>query len=142
MSGVLAVFLEQEGVSLNSTKTQAKIPKIAPGGCVNLKARVVLPENLEDQNLINQIIVVTDETGEEEAVRDQTSIRVENKKTSENGSSWKKSGGSTSGTERTAKGQAPKTGDNTHKELFQALIFVSFFISALVARHMFFRRKD
>ena len=142
MSGVLAVFLEQEGVSLNRTKTQAKIPQIVPGGCVNLKARVVLPENLEDQNLINQVIVVTDETGEEEAVRDQTSIRVENKKTSENGSSWKKSGGSTSGTERTDKGQAPKTGDNTHKELFQALIFVSFLISALVARHMFFRRKD
>ena len=43
----------------------------------------MLPDQLEDQNLVNQVIVVTDETGEDEAVRDQTSIRVENKKTSD-----------------------------------------------------------
>lgn len=141
MSGVSATFLEQEGVTLNKTKTQAKIPEIVPGGCVNLKARVVLPDQLEDQNLVNQVIVVTDETGEDEAVRDQTSIRVENKKTSD-ASSGKKSGNGNSGAGRSGKGQAPKTGDNSHRELFQALILVSFLISALAARRMFFRRKD
>ena len=142
MAGVSAAFLEQEGVTLNKTKTQAKIPEIVPGGCVNLKARVVLPDQLEDQNLVNQVIVVTDETGEDEAVRDQTSIRVENKKTSDAVSSGAKSGNGSSGAGRTGKGQAPKTGDNSHRELFQALILVSFLISALAARRMFFRRKD
>lgn len=139
MAGVSAVFLEQEGVTLNKTKTQAKIPEIVPGGCVNLKSRVVLPENLEDQNLVNQVIVVTDETGEDQAVRDQTTIRVENKKTAEDGSQKKKSDGSTGGTGTVS---SPKTGDSSHKELFQVLIFVSFLISALAARRMFFRRKD
>ena len=142
MAGVSAAFLEQEGVTLNKTKTQAKIPEIVPGGCVNLKARVVLPDQLEDQNLVNQVIVVTDETGEDEAVRDQTSIRVENKKTSDAVSSGAKSGNGSSGAGRTGKDQAPKTGDNSHRELFQALILVSFLISALAARRMFFRRKD
>lgn len=141
MAGVSAAFLEQEGVTLNKTKTQAKIPEIVPGGCVNLKARVVLPDQLEDQNLVNQVIVVTDETGEDESVRDQTSIRVENKKTSD-ASSGKKSGNGNSGAGRSGKGQAPKTGDNSHRELFQVLILVSFLISALAARRMFFRRKD
>lgn len=92
MAGVSAAFLEQEGVTLNKTKTQAKIPEIVPEDAVNLKARVVLPDQLEDQNLVNQVIVVTDETGEDEAVRDQTSIRVENKKTSDAVSSGAKSG--------------------------------------------------
>ena len=115
-------------MTLNKTKTQAKIPEIVPGGCVNLKARVVLPDQLEDQNLVNQVIVVTDETGEDEAVRDQTSIRVENKKTSDAVSSGAKSGNGSSGAGRTGKGQA--------------LILVSFLISALAARRMFFRRKD
>lgn len=142
MAGVSAIFLEQEGVTLNKTKTQAKIPEIVPGGCVNLKARVVLPDQLEDQNLVNQVIVVTDETGEDEAVRDQTSIRVENKKTLDAVSSGAKSGNGSLGAGRTGKGQAPKTGDNSHRELFQALILVSFLISALAARRMFFRRKD
>ena len=103
---------------------------------------MTLPEGLEDQNLVNQVIVVTDETGEDEAVRDQTSIRVENKKTSDAVSSGAKSGNGSSGAGRTGKGQAPKTGDNSHRELFQALILVSFLISALAARRMFFRRKD
>ncbi len=52
---------------------------------MNLKAKVVLPKDLKDQNLMNQIIVVTDETGEESAVRDQATIRVEDKEKDGNG---------------------------------------------------------
>ena len=81
MAGVDAGFVEQEGIVLNETKTQAKIPQIVPGGCVNLKARVILPENLENQDLINQVIVETDETGEEEPVKKESVIRVEQKNT-------------------------------------------------------------
>ena len=53
---------------------------------MNLKAKVVLPKDLKDQNLMNQIIVATDETGEESAVRDQATIRVEDKEKDGNGS--------------------------------------------------------
>ena len=157
LAGVRAVFLEKEGIILNKTKTQAKIPEIVPGGCVNLKAKVVLPENLKDQNLVNQIIVVSDETGEEAAVRDQAVIKVEKEETetaggenrggtagtgdNENNGGTAGTGdyGNSSGTSMTA---SPKTGDRSHKELFQALILCSFFISAMAARRMFFGRKD
>ena len=137
LAGVTAAFLSQEGVILNKSKTQAKIPEIAPGGCVNLKARVVLPQNLEDQNLVNQIIVVTDETGEESAVRDQATIRVEAKKEGKEN----RSGVDCDGSGTTAS-ISPKTGDRSHKEVFQALILLSIFFSIVSARRMFFRRKD
>ena len=138
LAGVQAVFLEQEGVTLNRSKTQAKIPEIVPGGCVNLKARVVLPEKLEDQELVNQVIVVSDETGEDAAVRDQTSIKV--KKEQEERSSETKEVDESSA--KSQKNSAPKTGDRSGKDLFQALILCSFAISALAARRMFFGRKD
>lgn len=138
LAGVQAVFLEQEGVLLNKSKTQAKIPEIVSGGCVNLKARVILPEKLEDQELMNQVIVVSDETGEDAAVRDQTSIKI--KKEQEEKNSETKEGGESSG--GSLKTSAPKTGDRSGKELFQMLILCSFAISALAARRMFFGRKD
>lgn len=141
LAGVTARFLEQEGVTLNKSKTQAKIPEIVPGGCVNLKARVILPENLEDQDLVNQIIVVTDETGEESAVRDQATIRVESKKKETSGNGGGTGSGESDGGGRFAS-TAPKTGDNSQKEVFQALILLSFVFSAVSARRMFFRRKD
>nr|WP_295304408.1 hypothetical protein [uncultured Blautia sp.] len=141
LAGVTARFLEQEGVTLNKSKTQAKIPEIVPGGCVNLKARVILPENLEDQDLVNQIIVVTDETGEESAVRDQATIRVESKKKETSGNEGGPGSGGSDGGGRSAS-TAPKTGDNSQKEVFQALILLSFVFSAVSARRMFFRRKD
>ena len=147
LAGVRAVFLEKKGVILNKTKTQAKIPEIVPGGCVNLKAKVVLPENLKDQNLVNQIIVVSDETGEETAVRDQAVIKVEKGK-EETKTTGDGDRGGTAGTgnyENSGSAgmiTSPKTGDRSYKELFQALILCSFFISALAARRMFFGRKD
>ena len=98
LAGVTATFQEQRGITLNKSRTQAKIQEIAPGGCVNLKAKVVLPKDLKDQNLMNQIIVVTDETGEESAVRDQATIRVEDKEKDGNGSGNGNGGGNGDGT--------------------------------------------
>lgn len=147
LAGVRAVFLEKKGVILNKTKTQAKIPEIVPGGCINLKAKVVLPENLKDQNLVNQIIVVSDETGEETAVRDQAVIKVEKSKEKTKTAGEEDMGGTAGMGDYENSGSAgiitsPKTGDRSHKELFQVLILCSFFISALAARRMFFGRKD
>lgn len=146
LAGVTATFQEQRGITLNKSRTQAKIQEIAPGGCVNLKAKVVLPKDLKDQNLMNQIIVVTDETGEESAVRDQATIRVEDKEKDGNGSGNGNGGGNGDGTgigsgnndgSTMAAYTSPKTGDTSHKELFQVLILLSFLFSAVAARRMF-----
>lgn len=148
LAGVTATFQEQRGITLNKSRTQAKIQEIAPGGCVNLKAKVVLPKDLKDQNLMNQIIVVTDETGEESAVRDQATIRVEDKEKdgNGNGSGNGNGGGNGDGTgigsgnndgSTMAASTSPKTGDTSHKELFQVLILFSFLFSAVAARRMF-----
>ena len=146
LAGVTATFQEQRGITLNKSRTQAKIQEIAPGGCVNLKAKVVLPKDLKDQNLMNQIIVVTDETGEESAVRDQATIRVEDKEKDGNGSGNGNGGGNGDGTgigsgnndgSTMAASTSPKTGDTSHKELFQVLILLSFLFSAVAARIMF-----
>ena len=146
LAGVTAPFQEQRGITLNKSRTQAKIQEIAPGGCVNLKAKVVLPKDLKDQNLMNQIIVVTDETGEESAVRDQATIRVEDKEKDGNGSGNGNGGGNGDGTgigsgnndgSTMAASTSPKTGDTSHKELFQVLILLSFLFSAVAARRMF-----
>ena len=144
LAGVTATFQEQRGITLNKSRTQAKIPEIAPGGCVNLKAKVVLPKDLKDQNLMNQIIVVTDETGEESAVRDQATIRVEDKEKdgsgngsgTGNGDGTGIGSGNSAGTTMAAS-TSPKTGDSSHKELFQVLILLSFLFSAAAARRMF-----
>ena len=146
LAGVTATFQEQRGITLNKSRTQAKIQEIAPGGCVNLKAKVVLPKDLKDQNLMNQIIVVTDETGEESAVRDQATIRVEDKEKDGNGSGNGNGDGNGDGTgigsgnndgSTMAASTSPKTGDTSHKELFQVLILLSFLFSAVAARRMF-----
>ena len=146
LAGVTATFQEQRGITLNKSRTQAKIQEIAPGGCVNLKAKVVLPKDLKDQNLMNQIIVVTDETGEESAVRDQATIRVEDKEKDGNGSGNGNGGGNGDGTgigsgnndgSTMAASTSPKTGDTSQKELFQVLILLSFLFSAVAARRMF-----
>ena len=146
LAGVTATFQEQRGITLNKSRTQAKIQEIAPGGCVNLKAKVVLPKDLKDQNLMNQIIVVTDETGEESAVRDQATSRVEDKEKDGNGSGNGNGGGNGDGTgigsgnndgSTMAASTSPKTGDTSHKELFQVLILLSFLFSAVAARRMF-----
>lgn len=146
LAGVTATFQEQRGITLNKSRTQAKIQEIAPGGCVNLKAKVVLPKDLKDQNLMNQIIVVTDETGEKSAVRDQATIRVEDKEKDGNGSGNGNGGGNGDGTgigsgnndgSTMAASTSPKTGDTSHKELFQVLILLSFLFSAVAARRMF-----
>ena len=66
--GLRAEFLEQEGAELNPSKTMALIPEILPGQAVSLRAEVALPENVEDQTLINEVSVVTAETGERTVV--------------------------------------------------------------------------
>ena len=64
-AGVTAQFQEKEGVILNGSKTQALISEIKPGEAFGLNALVTIPENMESGELLNEVIVMTAETGEQ-----------------------------------------------------------------------------
>lgn len=76
-AGVQAAFLPQEGVTLNGDGTQALVPKLEPGEKISLSAQVTLPEYFRKTELINQVIVVTDETGPMEEQMSQSSVTLE-----------------------------------------------------------------
>lgn len=64
LQGVPVEFVEKEGVTLNNTKTKARIEAIEPGQAMSLQAVVTLPENIRSQELVNEVAVTTAETGE------------------------------------------------------------------------------
>ena len=134
--GIEAQFVEKEGIRLNSTRTKALIPQIAPGEAVSLQATVKIPEKTVNQKLFNQISVTSKETGEKQ-VTASAEITVEGKATqaletemiSENGEP-----DSTSVQEGMAREASthPKTGDDTDTELF-VLLALTAAITALGA---------
>lgn len=136
-SNIRAQFEEKEGVELNSTKTQARIPQIAPGDCVKLKAFVTLPEDLIDEKLVNQVIVVTDETGESEPIRSQAEVKVHADK-----SMASATGKNKAEIQNSSRDSAPKTGDSSGRELFEILIMVSVLVSVISAGRMLLRKKE
>lgn len=75
LGNVPVQFLEKEGVVLNRSKTKARIEKIEPGKAAGLEAMVTLPENIEEQELLNEVTVTTLETGEQ-VMTSQAKIQV------------------------------------------------------------------
>ena len=73
--GICAEFEEKEGVELNELKNKAIIPALNPGECIVLKARVKLPEKGVEGELLNEVIVISKETGERE-VTAQASVQA------------------------------------------------------------------
>ena len=69
------VLLEKDGVVLNKSKTKAKIEKIAPGSAFGLQAIVTLPEDIKDQELLNEVTVTTQETGDQ-TVSSQAKVQI------------------------------------------------------------------
>ena len=74
-SDIQARFEEQEGIILNGAGTQALIARIAPGDAVNLKASVLVPKEAAGQELINEVTVRAEETGEH-SVSAQSSVII------------------------------------------------------------------
>lgn len=74
-ANIQAQFMPKEGVALNSTRTQALIKEIAPGEAFGLLATVTLPKYFQNQELVNQVTVVTEETGSR-SVQSQSEISV------------------------------------------------------------------
>lgn len=74
-ANIQAQFMPKEGVALNSTRTQALIKEIAPGEAFGLLAAVTLPKYFQNQELVNQVTVVTEETGSR-SVQSESEITV------------------------------------------------------------------
>ena len=125
--GIEARFVEQEGITLNSTKTKALIEKIAPGEAVSLQAEVKIPEKMVDQKLFNKVTVTSQETGEKQ-MEASAEITVEGNETPapEETPVEKTGGDPSSGQEEMAKmakaaSSHPQTGDSTEPSLFVLL---------------------
>lgn len=134
--GIEAQFVEKEGIRLNSTRTKALIPQIAPGEAVSLQATVKIPEKTVNQKLFNQISVTSKETGEKQ-VTASAEITVEGKITQASEAEMISENGepdSTSVQEGMAREASthPKTGDDTDTELF-VLLALTAAITALGA---------
>ena len=74
-AGIQAKFVQKEGVTLNSTGTQALIPQIVPGEAFALYATVTVPQYLESQELVNEVTVISDETGTQ-TMRSQANVEL------------------------------------------------------------------
>ena len=68
-------FLEKEGVLLDSTGTKALVSQLLPGQTVSLQAEIVIPEEIKTSKLINEVEVVTKETGEK-AVTSSAEVQI------------------------------------------------------------------
>ena len=140
LGNVPVQFLEKEGVVLNKSKTKARIEKIEPGKAAGLQAMVTLPENLKEQELLNEVTVTTLETGEqvmtsqakiqiraaeevETEEADRMSVDMDNSAVSHTGESYPAS-------------TNPKTGDPYQPFLWLAMIPGSMLAAVWIRRRM------
>ena len=124
-AGIHAQFLEQEGVTLNSSRTKAMIQQIPPGEAVSLQAVVKIPEKTADQKLFNQVTVTSQETGER-LMEASASVMVKGEVaiTPEEGLPLQGDDqGPASGQIQMARTASthPKTGDDTRRDLWTLL---------------------
>lgn len=140
LGNVPVQFLEKEGVVLNKSKTKARIERIEPGKAAGLQAMVTLPENLKEQELLNEVTVTTLETGEqvmtsqakiqirvdeevETEEADRMSVDMDNSAVSHTGESYPAS-------------THPKTGDPYQPFLWLAMIPGSMLAAGWIRRRM------
>lgn len=125
VAGIHAQFLEQEGVTLNSSRTKAMIQQIPPGEAVSLQAVVKIPGKTADQKLFNQVTVTSQETGER-LMEASASVMVKGEVaiTPEEGLPLQGDDqGPASGQIQMARTASthPKTGDDTRRDLWTLL---------------------
>ena len=124
-AGIHAQFLEQEGVTLNSSRTKAMIQQIPPGEAVSLQAVVKIPGKTADQKFFNQVTVTSQETGER-LMEASASVMVKGEVaiTPEEGLPLQGDDqGPASGQIQMARTASthPKTGDDTRRDLWTLL---------------------
>ena len=135
--GIQARFVEQEGVTLNSTKTKALISRIAPGEAVSLQAVVKIPEKSVNQKLLNQVTVTSQETGAR-TVKASAQITVKGTNVTEapaeqqqelsqleKSSEEQDNAAIRSGSQTRSASSHPKTGDQTKTEFFTLVLLAA-----------------
>ena len=135
--GIQAQFVEQEGITLNRTKTKALISQIAPGEAVSLRAVVKIPEKTVNQKLLNQVTVTSQETGDR-IVEAAAQVTVKNtvmtaaptdpqqeQSQMERVSEEQNNAAIQSGSQARSASSQPKTGDNTRTEFFTLLLLAA-----------------
>ena len=131
-AGIHAQFLEQEGVTLNSSRTKAMIQQIPPGEAVSLQAVVKIPERTADKKLFNQVTVTSQETGER-LMEASASVIVKGKVTvTPEERLFVQSDGQDPASGQTQMARAasthPKTEDDTRTDLWTLLAVTAFVI--------------
>ncbi|MDO4276152.1 MAG: hypothetical protein Q4D16_20990 [Eubacteriales bacterium] len=147
-AGIQAEFTERTGVTLNSTRTQALIPQISPGEAFALEASVTLPLNFTSRELINQVTVVTKETGNR-TIQSQSNVTVQVPEFTATptpmitGQGFYQSGSGTKsgGLNAYSASSHPKTADASGTGFFAVLLLGSLVASAGVFWHVKAKRK-
>lgn len=132
-------FLEKEGIKLNQNKTKALIPQIGPGEAVSLRAAVELPEKVESRELINEVSVVTAETGERE-VSSRAELQVYGPPEQEPSEETDIDAETEPPSEKSSRvSENPKTGDGSRPALWCLAAFLSALAAGFLGRG-FWRR--
>lgn len=132
-------FLEKEGIQLNQNKTKALIPQIGPGEAVSLRAAVELPEKVESRELINEVSVVTAETGERE-VSSRAELQVYGSPEQESSEETDIDAEAEPPSEKSSRVfENPKTGDGSRPALWCLAAFLSALAAGFLGRG-FWRR--
>ena len=147
-AGIQARFVQKEGVTLNSTGTQALIPQIAPGEAFALYATVTIPQYFASQELVNEVTVISDETGTQ-TMKSQANVTLNESEntvtaTPEPTAAAAQTYSSGYGYESKsanayAASSKPRTGDETETEVY--IIFGSFALILAVGVLYYMKRK-
>lgn len=138
-ANIQAQFMPKEGVTLNSTRTQALIPSIAPGEALGLYAVVTIPQYFESQELVNEVTVISDETGtmnmksRSEVTVKSAEVTVTPQITQTYSSYQSYGSGSKSGSAYETASK-PSTGDDTKGTFFLALCVCAVIVGAAAAK--------
>ena len=138
-ANIQAQFMPKEGVTLNSTRTQALISSIAPGEALGLYAVVTIPQYFESQELVNEVTVISDETGttnmksRSEVTVKSAEVTVTPQITQTYSSYQSKGSGSKSGSAYETASK-PSTGDDTKGTFFLALCVCAVIVGAAAAK--------
>ena len=138
-----AEFVEKEGAVLNRTRNQALIAKIEPGEAFGLQAVVTLPEEITGQKLLNEVVVVTNETGKK-TVKAQTNVQVHAAKPTETPTSSEhvqEEGRGKKEPGARAASTSPKTGDSSKTEALAGAMGIAMLAGVCVYWYRKAKRK-
>ena len=138
-ANIQAQFMPKEGVILNSTRTQALISSIAPGEALGLYAVVTIPQYFESQELVNEVTVISDETGTTN-MKSRSEVTVKSAEVTvtpqitQTYSSYQSYGSGSKSGSAYETASKPSTGDDTKGTFFLALCVCAVIVGAAAAK--------